>query len=215
MTVIPTPRTAHTYAYEALRARILSGDLAPGSPLVQHNLAQELGVSMTPVREALRDLATEGLITISPHRGATVTQLDFTDASEVYRIRLLLEPTAAMLAVPDATTELLDRADVLIREMAAVTGPAWVSLNLEFHSLMLSPLKSPRLLSILRSLQEAGTLYVSVAIGQRVAMPTPESEHVAILDAYRRRDAAGAAAAVAEHLRSSLKALEPEHHLET
>ncbi len=70
MSVVGTPKTAHAFAYESLRSRILSGELEPGSALVQANLAQELGISMTPVREALRNLASEGLVTMSAHRGA-------------------------------------------------------------------------------------------------------------------------------------------------
>lgn len=207
---VSAPRTAHTYAYEALRARILSGDLAPGAALVQAALAQDLGVSLTPVREALRDLATEGLITFSPHRGATVTQLDLDDALEIYRIRLQLEPDAVERAVPAATPALLDEAERLIDEMAVSDGARWIELNLEFHTLLLSPANSPRLFGILRSLQEAATLYVGVAIAHRGSMPTPEDEHRKILGAYRRGDATAAAAAVAEHIHSSIRSLDVE-----
>jgi DNA-binding GntR family transcriptional regulator len=198
---VSAPRTAHTYAYEALRARILSGDLAPGAALVQAALAQDLGVSLTPVREALRDLATEGLITFSPHRGATVKQLDLHDALEIYRIRLQLEPDAVEMAVPAATPDVLDQAERLIDEMAGSDGARWIELNLEFHSVLLAPANSPRLVGILRSLQEAATLYVGV---------TPDAEHRKILDAYRRGDATGAAAAVAEHIHSSIRSLDVE-----
>ncbi|BCB91326.1 GntR family transcriptional regulator [Phytohabitans suffuscus] len=206
---VTTPRTAHSYAYESLRARILSGELPPGTALIQANLARDLGVSMTPVREALRNLATEGLVTMSTHRGATVTQLDLEDAKEIYRIRLQLEPSAASMAVLEADSRLLDEADKLIDRMADTSGAEWIALNQEFHGLLLSPARSPRLLSILRSLQEAATLYVGVAMAHRRA-PSPETEHRAILDAYRRRDPTAAAAAVADHILSSLKSLEPE-----
>ena len=100
-------RTAHSYAYESLRAKIPSGELPPGTALIQANLAKDLGVSMTPVREALRNLATEGLVTMSTHRGATVTQLDIDDAKEIYRIRLQLEPSAVSMAVLQADSDLL------------------------------------------------------------------------------------------------------------
>jgi DNA-binding GntR family transcriptional regulator len=205
---VTTPRTAHSYAYESLRARILSGDLPPGTALIQANLAKDLGVSMTPVREALRNLATEGLVTMSTHRGATVTQLDLEDAKEIYRIRLQLEPSAVAMAVLEADSELLDRAEKLIDRMADAIGPEWIALNQEFHGLLVSPAKSPRLIGILRSLQEATTLYVGVAFSHRRA-PAPEAEHRVILDAYRRRDSSAASAAVANHILSSLKSLEP------
>jgi DNA-binding GntR family transcriptional regulator len=205
---VSTPRTAHSYAYESLRTRILSGELPPGTALVQANLAKELGVSMTPVREALRNLATEGLVIMSTHRGATVTRLDIEDAKEIYRIRLQLEPGAIAMAVLEADNDLFDRAEELIDRMAEATGPQWIGLNQEFHQLLVSPANSPRLVGILRSLQEAATLYVGVALSPRRA-PAPETEHRAILEAYRRRDTSAASAAVANHILSSLKSLEP------
>ena len=205
---VTSPRTAHSYAYESLRAKILSGELPPGTALIQANLAKDLGVSMTPVREALRNLATEGLVIMSTHRGATVTRLDIDDAKEIYRIRLQLEPSAVSMAVLRADSDLLDRAEKLIDRMAEASGAEWIALNQEFHGLLVSPADSPRLLNILRSLHEAVTLYVGVAMAHRRS-PSPETEHRVILDAYRRRDPNAAAAAVAEHILSSLKSLEP------
>jgi DNA-binding GntR family transcriptional regulator len=210
---VSTPRTAHSYAYESLRARILSGELTPGTALIQANLAKELGVSMTPIREALRNLATEGLVTMSTHRGATVTQLDIEDAKEIYRIRLQLEPSAVAMAVLEADNAMFDRAQTLIDRMAEASGPEWIALNQEFHQLLVSPAKSPRLVGILKGLQEAATLYVGMALSHRRA-PAPETEHSAILDAYRRRDASAASAAVANHILSSLRSLEPVEEAE-
>jgi DNA-binding GntR family transcriptional regulator len=205
---VAMPRTAHSYAYESLRARILSGELPPGTALIQATLAKDLGVSMTPVREALRNLATEGLVTMSTHRGATVTRLDLEDAKEIYRIRLQLEPGAAAMAVLKADSDLLDRAEKLIDRMAEASGPEWIALNQEFHGLLISPAKSPRLIGLLRSLHEAATLYVGVALSHRRAA-SPQTEHRAILDAYRRRDSTAAAAAVTDHILSSIRSLEP------
>src|SRR6478752_8591756 len=84
--------------YDAVRARILSGDLPRGSRLRQAALADELGVSRTPLREALRRLSTEGLVEFSPNRGATVSELDFGDMRHAWSARVALEPGAARLA---------------------------------------------------------------------------------------------------------------------
>src|SRR3954471_7955836 len=83
--------------YAAVRARILSGDLPRGTRLRQASLADELGVSRTPLREALRRLSTEGLVEFSPNRGATVSELDFGDIRHAWAARVALEPGAARL----------------------------------------------------------------------------------------------------------------------
>ena len=204
---VTTPRTAHSYAYESLRAKILSGELPPGTALIQANLAKDLGISMTPVREALRNLATEGLVTMSTHRGATVTQLDIDDAKEIYRIRLQLEPSAVSMAVLQADSDLLDRAEKLIDRMAEASGAEWVALNQEFHGLLVSPAGSPRLLNMLRSLHEAATLYVGVATAPGGALAGDRApgdpRRVPPARPHCRRGGVG------EHILSSLKSLAP------
>lgn len=204
---VAAPRTAHSYAYEALRSRILTGELAPGAPLIQATLARDLGVSMTPVREALRDLATEGLVTLLPHKGAAVTSLNLADAKEIHNIRLKLEPDATRLAVDHVTLDVLNGAEELYSDMSETTNHRWVVCNRDFHKLLLSPAPAPRLVSILSSLLEAAALYVPLAITHRVG-PDPQFEHRAILDAYLRRDPEAAAEAVAAHIESSIRSLE-------
>jgi DNA-binding GntR family transcriptional regulator len=203
---VAMPRTAHSYVYDSLRTQILSGELAPGTALVQATVAQELGLSMTPVREALRDLATEGLVTLSPHRGATVTTLNIADAQEIHLIRLRLEPDATAMAVEAVTDEVLQQAETIYAQLSEASAGEWVALNREFHILLLSPTPSPRLRGILSSLLEAAALYVGVAIAHRHG-PAPQLEHRKILDAYIARDARAASEAAAAHIRSSLKSL--------
>lgn len=204
---VAAPRTAHSYAYEALRSKILTGELRPGAPLIQATLARDLGVSMTPVREALRDLATEGLVTLLPHQGAAVTSLDLADAKEIHTIRLKLEPDATRLAVDHVNLDVLNRAENLYSDMSETADHRWVVCNRDFHKLLLSPAPAPRLVGILSSLLEAAALYVPLAITHRVG-PDPQLEHRAILDAYLRRDPEAAAQAVEAHIKSSIHSLE-------
>lgn len=204
---IGTPKTAHSYAYESLRTQILTGDLKPGSPLIQANIAKELGVSMTPVREALRDLSTEGLVTLSPHRGATVTVLDLEDAKEIHRIRLKLEPDATRMAVEHLVPTQLDDAEVLYSQMSSTDDGQFAACNREFHTVLLSSAPSRRLRAILNSLLEAAALYVPLAVAHRVG-PDPQLEHRRILDAYRSGNAEAAAEAVTAHIHSSISSLE-------
>jgi DNA-binding GntR family transcriptional regulator len=86
------------HVYAALRERILSGDLPRGTKLRQTSLANDLGVSRTPLREALRRLSTEGLVEFAPNRGATVSELDFGNMRHAWSARVALEPGAARLA---------------------------------------------------------------------------------------------------------------------
>jgi DNA-binding GntR family transcriptional regulator len=204
---VGSPKTAHSYAYESLRSQILAGDLAPGTPLRQASLAETLGVSMTPVREALRDLTTEGLVTLSPHRGATVTVLDVADAREIHRVRLALEPDACAAAVEPATDDVLEQAELLYQRMSEASSGQWVALNLQYHVLLLSPTPSARVRNILGSLLEAAALYVGVAMTHRRG-PDPQVEHREILDAYLARDPDAAADAVRRHIQSSLDSLD-------
>jgi DNA-binding GntR family transcriptional regulator len=205
MSIAP-PRTAHYYAYASLRSQILSGTLAPGAALNQANLAHELGISMTPIREALRDLATEGLVTFSPHRGAVVTSLDLNDALEIHRIRLKLEPDASADAVQFVTDEVIQGAEDLYQRMVNASDGEWVTLNRDFHILLLSPNPSSRLKSILSSLLEAAALYVGVSMRHRQS--APQEEHRLILDAYKAGDSDAARARLTKHIEETVTSLE-------
>src|SRR3982751_6667727 len=101
---------------EALRERILRGDYPDGEPLRQDALAVELGVSRIPVREALRQLEAEGLVTFNPHRGAVVSSLSLDEIAELFELRAEIECDLLRRAIPKMTKEQLDRAgEVLSR----------------------------------------------------------------------------------------------------
>ena len=132
-------RTAHEFVRETLRQAILRGDLTGGSRLIQADLATQLRVSTTPVREALRDLATEGLITLDRHRGGVVRELNWDDMEEIRQIRQQLEPLAISMAVAGITDDQLAEAERLCDRMEDVDDLAsWVDLNLQV------PLPLPR-----------------------------------------------------------------------
>ena len=117
-------RTAHEFVRESLRRAILRGDLTGGSRLIQGEVAATLNVSTTPVREALRDLATEGLITLDRHRGGTVRELDWDDMEEIGMVREALDPLAVRLFCERITDEQLREAESLWRQMEKQKGEA-------------------------------------------------------------------------------------------
>lgn len=198
----PRGQTAHVFVRETIRVAILNGQLPGGSRLVQSDVATQLNVSTTPVREALRDLASEGLIRIDPHRGGVVSELDTADLDEVYEIRMQLEPLALQLAIPEITDEALDYAAELHEAMnAAPDGAAWVALNRDFHIALYSMANRPRLVSLVRTLQDASVMAVSARL-QRVPdlRRTANAEHAQLLEAMRDRDTGKATTILRAHL---------------
>jgi DNA-binding GntR family transcriptional regulator len=121
--------------HEALLGRIVAGELAPGSHLRQEALADELGVSRTPLREALVRLASEGLVEFTPNRGATVARRDFSDMQQAWRARLVIEPGAARLAALRRDTESIEKLRETVRRQRVVAEDVTASfaLNRDFH----------------------------------------------------------------------------------
>jgi DNA-binding GntR family transcriptional regulator len=121
--------------HEALLERIVAGELPPGTRLRQEALADELGVSRTPLREALVRLASEGLVEFAPNRGATVASRDFSDMQQAWRARLLIEPGAARLAAERREPDSIERLRVTVQRQRLVAEDVTASfaLNREFH----------------------------------------------------------------------------------
>lgn len=183
--------TAHEFVRETLRAAILRGDLDGGVRLVQADVAYWLNVSTTPVREALRDLATEGLIVLHNHRGGSVRELNWEEMQEILLIRGQIERLAVTLGVERITDTELGRAEMLCELMAGEADlGAWVDLNRRFHFVLHEAMRSPQLIEIIKRLEESAAIFIAQAqrrdpdIRRRA-----NQDHVALLDAYRRRDA--------------------------
>jgi len=202
---------------EAITRAILTGELPPGRSLVENELAAALGVSKTPVREALKTLAGTGLVTMSPYRGAAVRAIDDATARQIYDMRLLLEPEAVRRAVaahsaghrtaanhgtPDhgpggmlaAAREALERAD------AAPDQAARSLANREFHRALYLDCGNPLLTGALDNLRDQ-TALISVAAWQRAPSWRQEAgEHRAILAAAADGDTERAAGLLAAHI---------------
>lgn len=176
----------------ALRRAIIRGDLPGGSQLVQTDIASQLKVSTTPVREAMRDLATEGLITLDSHRIGTVRQLNWDDMTEIVEVRRALEPVAIQHALAHMTPALLDKARALADELADESDIGeWVEKNNRFHGIFHEATQTSRLAVVLKSLEEAAGVFVAQA--QRLH---PEirrravADHYALIEAYAAADGA-------------------------
>lgn len=182
--------TAQARTLDALRAQILSGALSPGSQLVQEDVADRLGVSRIPVREALQLLASEGLVSHLPNRGYFVTELSVTDLQEVYRLRQLLEAEAIRTAVP----ALSDGDVTRLRALAAAVADARdldtiTSANRRFHFTLFEAAGLPRLTRLLHQLWDSSQVYRALYFQQGANRQRVSGEHAAMLDAIERRDA--------------------------
>jgi DNA-binding GntR family transcriptional regulator len=209
----PRTRTAHEYVRATLRAAVLDGTLAGGARLVQTELAERLGVSTTPVREALRDLATEGLVVFDPHRGALVRSLDIAEVRELYELRVTLEPLMVRRVISAITPEQLGRAEDLRRRMEEPGEiSTWVEHNRDFHAIFSEVDPSSRLATILTGLRDSATPYVALSLGSRPQQIAEANvEHAALLDFYREGAMEGAVELTVTHLLATLAVIEEAH----
>jgi DNA-binding GntR family transcriptional regulator len=186
---------------DAVRTRVISGQLPAGTRIDQDALAAEFSVSRMPVREALRQLGAEGFVTIVPHRGAIVTALSPAEVEEIYEIRAALEGVAARHASHALTADDLDR---LRKVLAAMRNEkqidTWVALNAEFHNAINQASMRPRLLELIQRFREQSQPYIRLYVQRLHKSAQARKEHRAILEALADRDADRAEAAVRSHL---------------
>jgi DNA-binding GntR family transcriptional regulator len=188
---------------DAIKHAILTGELRPGQGLVEADLAAVLGVSKTPVREALKTLAGAGLVTMSPYKGATVRTVDDDLVRSVYDLRLLLEPEAVRRAVARGGT--WDEARQALERSGHAADQADRSLaNRDFHRGLYLGCGNTLLISVLDGLRDQ-TALVSAAAWQRAPTWADEAaEHRAILAAAVAGDAGTAAHRLKHHIESFL-----------
>jgi DNA-binding GntR family transcriptional regulator len=203
--VLPIQRqTIASMTVEALRERILRGDYPEGEPLRQDALADDLGVSRIPVREALRQLEAEGLVTFSPHRGAVVSSLSLDEIDELFQLRSEIECELLCRAIPRMTAEQLDRAiDVLDEfEDALRAGEAtrWGPLNWHFHAALYAPANRNLTMGVLQKLHQHSDRYFRMQVLLAHGGDRANSEHRAIATAVQSQDAALAAQLMRTHI---------------
>ncbi|WP_307133406.1 GntR family transcriptional regulator [Streptomyces aurantiacus] len=206
-------QTTHGYVLKTLRDAILDGTLPAGARLIQAELAAQLDVSITPVREALRDLAGEGIVELDPHRGSWVRRLDLDEVREIYELRITLEPIMVRRMVTSMSEEALTSAERLQHRMAKIKGIAtWSELNRQFHALFVENEKSSRLGMILSGLRDSAAPYVSMSLRAGAARRAEsDAEHAQLLEYYRARDHEGAVRLTVQHLNSTLATIEQAH----
>lgn len=202
------PRALYEEVAENLRQRIFRRELEPGSWIDEVKLAQEYGISRTPLREALKVLAAEGLVTMKVRRGAYVTEVSERDLAEVYHLLALLESDAAAVVARKGTEAQLQQLQALHRELEAAVEDRdrFFAINERFHMLLLdlagnrwrnqmvADLRKVMKLNRHNSLLKSGRIEESLA------------EHAQVMDALLARDGAAAAQRMQEHFANGLEA---------
>lgn len=200
--------TAHEYARDSLRRAILRGELETGSRVPQVAWAKRLEMSTTPIREALRDLATEGMVELDAHRGAFVNRLTFDQVAEIYHIRKILEPAAmrdAARLITPATMARVEHLHDLLGEQLGLGR--WAELHCEFHDALLTDLRSDRLVRTIINLRNSAAPYVAAARRRQGTALAHAEEHHDLIDALRAGNGERAASVSLQHLESTMAAL--------
>lgn len=192
-------------AYNALHARIVSGELKPGAKLREVEIAESLGVSRTPIREALHRLESNGLLTHEPHKGAVVKQLDYQSISELYQIREVLEGTGAALAARQISEVEIGAlyAMLPLQEAAKDDAQEASRLNRVFHRMYCHGAHNRYLIDMLDGLDLSMALLGRSTLSLDSRKDAAIAEHRAILDAVAAKDSRAAEEAARAHIRAA------------
>ena len=204
MIELPALKADHSRSdrvYLQLKESITTVSLRPGTSLGEAEIARQLGVSTTPVREALQRLGQDGLVVLSRYRGATVAEITETDVREIYELREAFEPMAAKLAVPNLTErDFEEMRNAIARASAAITRGEWQELshwNRAFHGTLIRRCQNSRLRRVLETLQDQNRIIALLTWEGRGYDEQEHDEHTLILEAASQREPDLAA----EHLR--------------
>ena len=206
------PQALYQEVAEQLRHRIFSGELIPGSWIDELKLAKDYGISRTPLREALKVLATEGLVTMKVRRGAYVTEVSEQDLREVYHLLGLLESDAAGQVAKNANPQQIDELQQLHRELQAATAlpqpdrERFLQCNERFHLRLLEIANNRWALQMVADLRKVMKLNRRNSLLKAGRIDESLAEHSAIMQAIAAHDAATASNRMLHHFRSGLEA---------
>ena len=194
-------QTRDSFVATKIREFIQQGYFAPGKKLDQNEIAELLNVSRSPVREALRTLAAEGLVKVIPHRGAVVTQLSFEELEEVFLMRAALEGLAARLGVAKITDEQVARVQAILHDLnGAKELDDWLHLNSSFHHSIYKAVEKPRLFALIERLRNTATPYIRQYVASPEHLAAAQVGHEQILAACLKRDPKLAQDATQQHI---------------
>jgi len=202
---VSRPLTLAQSVAAQIREQILSGDIKGGEPLRQDSIARALGTSIIPVREALRQLAAEGLVELKTHRGAVATELTLEKALEWINLRRLIETDLISVAIDAITEEDLVRAEQILERFNHVMErrediERWSDYNFEFHATLYEPANRPETMKILVSLHGKCDRYLRLQLLGGDHITRAKAEHKQLIEHCRRRDKRAAKSLTNQHI---------------
>ena len=179
---------------ETIRDAILKGTLKPGEKVAEPELAERFGISRTPIREAFRQLESEGYLTVIPRKGAVVAALSERDVQEFYAIKSILEGYAAALAARNLTDKELERLETVNRKLRSLGEEgdvrSFYRVHNEFHEIFLKAADNTKLYELIHQLGMKFNRLRMASLSVKGRMEISVDEHEKLLDAFRRKDAA-------------------------
>jgi DNA-binding GntR family transcriptional regulator len=204
-------RTISSAVGDELRRRILDGSFKSGFQLRQDALAEEFGVSRIPIREALVQLESEGLVRILPHKGAIVSELSIAEIDELFELRVLLEPRLLAASAPHLTAEDFRQLHVILddynAEIKAMHVGRWGELNTQFHMLMYRHAEKPRSLALVGNLLLDCDRHARIQLSLDNNTDRAHREHTELVAFCETGRVADACALLASHIDHAGKSL--------
>ena len=192
--------------YESLKAAIIAGNLAPGEPLRQDEIARQHGISKIPVREALLRLEVDGFVLFRKNKGAIVRELSAQEVLNLIDIREALECKAIELAVPFMIeSDLVAAREVIEAYGRERTVEAWSRLNIRFHQILYEPCGNAPLLQMIDDLRARIGPVMRLMVSETSGLERPHAEHQAILQACVAHDAVKAVSLLRQHIQTTRK----------
>ena len=194
-----------------LREAILNGELEPGERLMEIALAQKLGVSRTPIREAIRKLELEGLVVMAPRKGAEVAEITLKDVKDVLEVRKNLEDLAVELACKKATEEDIEEMkrahEEFIKTLSQKDLTVIAEADVKFHDVIYKTTDNKRLIQILNNLREQMYRYRLEYIKDEKKRMIVTDEHLQIIEAIKNKDVDSAKEYIQEHINNQEKTI--------
>jgi len=201
---IEVPSCLKDLAFDSLKEAILAGDLKPGVLYSEPGSAKQLGISRTPVREALLDLSSRGFVAFIPRRGFQIKEITEKSFRELYAFRMVLETGIIRIAAPRINEAAIRRLEALHKQdrraAARQDMHGFINVNREFHGFLAALTENSFLISSFENVRELIELASLNIIGRTHRMPKAVTEHKAIIDRLRERDAEGAVAMMQRHI---------------
>ncbi|HER24593.1 MAG TPA: GntR family transcriptional regulator [Candidatus Atribacteria bacterium] len=201
--------------YQVLKTEIIKGSLKPGTKLLENKMAEQLGVSRTPLREALKELAAEGFVKMTPNQGMMVSRFSIKDIQEVLQIRSILEGLAARLAAELIKKEEIKELEKYLKKMEFYTNKddvlSFSEMDAEFHELILDICRNNRLIRLRKNISDHTHRYRIRSLGIPERLKYSLKEHQEIIEALKRKNPKQADRLSQKHIKNVLENLLAHH----